>query len=85
MKYIRSCEKYGKVATKRSFMKLIGKSHLDSGYMNTFFCAVKDAGILNSIWLFIAYPLILGFGYIIGDKIYKLLVYLKYIKKSETF
>ena len=48
MKYIRSCEKYGKVATKRSFMKLIGKSHLDSGYMNTFFCAVKDAGIVTA-------------------------------------
>ena len=48
MKYIRSCEEYGKVATKRSFMKLIGKSHLDSGYMNTFFCAVKDAGIVTA-------------------------------------
>ena len=48
MKYIRSCEKYGKVATKRSFMKLINKSHLDSGYMNTFFCAVKDAGIVTA-------------------------------------
>ena len=48
MKYIRSCEKYDKVATKRSFMKLIKKSHLDSGYMNTFFCAVKDAGIVTA-------------------------------------
>ena len=48
MKYIRSCQTYGKVATKRSFMKLIGKSHIGSGYMNTFFAAVKDAGIVEA-------------------------------------
>ena len=48
MKYIRSCEAYGKIATKRSFMKLIGKSHLGGGYMNTFFAAVKDAGIVEA-------------------------------------
>ena len=45
MKYIRSCEKYGKVATKRHFMKVVGKRN-DNSYMNTFFCAVKDAGIV---------------------------------------
>jgi len=47
MKYIRSCETYGKTATKRTFMKLIGKPNRDS-YMNTFFCAVKDAGIVEA-------------------------------------
>jgi hypothetical protein len=52
MKYIRSCEAYNKVATKRSFMKLIGKDNLPKGYMNTFFAAVKDSGIveLNKEW-----------------------------------
>ena len=48
MKYIRSCEAYGKIATKRSFMRLIGRDHLPSGYMNTFFCAAKDAGIVTT-------------------------------------
>jgi len=48
MKYIRSCKSYDIPATKRSFMKLIGKSHLGSGYMNTFFAAVKDAGIVEA-------------------------------------
>ena len=46
MKYIRSCEKYGRVATKRHFMKVVGKRN-DNSYMNTFFCAVKDAGIVT--------------------------------------
>ncbi len=46
MKYIRSCEKYGKVATKRHFMKVVGKRN-DNSYMNTFFCAVKDANIVE--------------------------------------
>ena len=45
MKYIRSCEKYGRVATKRHFMKVVGKRN-DNSYMNTFFAAVKDAGIV---------------------------------------
>ncbi len=48
MKYIRSCKSYDIPATKRSFMKLIGKSHLGSGYMNTFFAAVRDARIVES-------------------------------------
>ena len=46
MKYIRSCEKYGRVATKRHFMKVVGKRN-DNSYMNTFFCAVKDANIVE--------------------------------------
>ena len=46
MKYIRSCEKYGRAATKRHFMKVVGKRN-DNSYMNTFFAAVKDAGIVE--------------------------------------
>jgi hypothetical protein len=47
MKYIKSCKSYGKTATKRSFMKLVDKP-LTSGYMCTFFAAVKDAGIVTA-------------------------------------
>tara|TARA_B100001142_G_scaffold329907_1_gene395035 strand:+ start:9211 stop:9447 length:237 start_codon:yes stop_codon:yes gene_type:complete len=36
------------------------------------FLVIKEVGLFNSIWLFIAYPLVLGLGYIIGDKIYNL-------------
>ena len=46
MKYIRSCEKYGRVATKKHFLKLVGK-RTDNSYMNTFFAAAKDAGIVE--------------------------------------
>ena len=35
--------------------------------------AIKEAGILNCIWLFIGYPLVLGGAYIIGEKFYNLL------------
>ena len=48
MKYIKSCEKYGMKAKKRHFMKVINKSDKPSGYMNTFFAAVKDAGIVTA-------------------------------------
>ena len=47
MKYIRSCEKYGRVATKRHFLKVILKEGYSKGHMNTFFAAVKDAGIVD--------------------------------------
>ena len=47
MKYIKSCEKYGMKATKRHFLKVIGKSDKPSGYMNTFFAAIKDANIVE--------------------------------------
>ena len=47
MKYIRSCEKYGKVATKRYFLKLVLKDGHGKGYMNTFFAAAKDDGIVD--------------------------------------
>ena len=51
MKYIRSCEKYDMPATKRHFMKVVGKRN-DNSYMCTFFAAVKDAGIvtLHKTW-----------------------------------
>ncbi len=32
----------------------------------------KEVGFLNSLWLFILYPLVLALGYILGDKIYAL-------------
>ena len=48
MKFVRSCEIYGKPATKRGFMKLIGKDDLPSGHMNTFFAAVTNAGIVTA-------------------------------------
>ena len=32
--------------------------------------AFKQISILEYLWLFVGYPLILGFGYWIGDKIY---------------
>ena len=48
MKYIKSCEKYGMKAKKRHFMKVIKKSDKPNGYMNTFFAAVKDAGIVTA-------------------------------------
>ena len=61
MKYIRSCEEYSRVATKKHFLKLVGLKHRNrrnmnrvhgKGYMNTFFAAVKDAGIvhLHQVW-----------------------------------
>ena len=34
----------------------------------------KDVGILNTLWLFVIYPLILSFGYLIGQRIYDLLI-----------
>ncbi|MBR9915284.1 MAG: hypothetical protein GYB32_10745 [Algicola sp.] len=35
--------------------------------------AFSKTGLLDYIWLFIGYPLILGLGYVIGDKLYDLL------------
>ncbi len=34
--------------------------------------AIKDAGIVNLIWLFFLYPICLGLSVIIGEKIYDL-------------
>jgi hypothetical protein len=33
------------------------------------FSAMKEAGFLSCLWLFIFYPLVLSLGYIIGDKV----------------
>ena len=46
---------------------------LGSQFFKRGFLVVKEVSLFNSIWLFIAYPLVLGLGYIIGDKIYNLL------------
>jgi hypothetical protein len=35
--------------------------------------AFRKLSILDYAWLFVAYPLILGFGYWIGDKIYQVI------------
>ena len=48
MKYIRSCEKYDMKSTKRHFLKLILNKGYSRGHMNTFFAAVKDAGIVTA-------------------------------------
>ena len=47
MKYIKSCEKYDMKSTKRHFLKLILNKGYSRGHMNTFFAAVKDAGIVD--------------------------------------
>ena len=36
------------------------------------FVVVKEVGLLSALWLFLFYPLVLAFGYILGDFIYKL-------------
>tara|TARA_X000001036_G_C20479666_1_gene725086 strand:- start:75 stop:311 length:237 start_codon:yes stop_codon:yes gene_type:complete len=33
------------------------------------FIAIKEVGLLNLLWLFIIYPLVLSLGYLIGEKI----------------
>jgi len=35
--------------------------------------AFKKLGFLDYLWLFIGYPLILGLGYLLGNKIYTLI------------
>ena len=36
------------------------------------FPVMKEVGLLNCLWLFVFYPLVLSAGYILGDKIYYL-------------
>ncbi len=36
------------------------------------FIVMYEVGFLNCLWLFFFYPILLGLGYIIGDKIYNL-------------
>ena len=33
---------------------------------------MKEVGLLNCLWLFVFYPLVLSAGYILGNKIYYL-------------
>ena len=47
MKFVESCEEYGKPATKRAFYKII-KRELLPGNNNTFFHALKEAGIVTA-------------------------------------
>ena len=37
------------------------------------FQSVTSAGLVNLLWLFILYPLSLGLGYWLGDKLFNLL------------
>ena len=37
------------------------------------FSAFKSLTVIDMLWLFLGYPMILGFGYWLGDKLYKLL------------
>ena len=41
------------------------------GYKESF--VIKQIRIIDYIWLFIGYPLILGLGYLEGAKLYKLI------------
>lgn len=34
--------------------------------------AVRELSIIDVLWLFFGYPFVLGFGYWVGDSIYKL-------------
>ena len=36
------------------------------------FIVIKKVGLINCLWLFVIYPLILSLGYLIGDRLYKL-------------
>ena len=55
---------------------IIGKIGLSTRYdfgpqfIKRGFIVIKEVGFFSIIWLFILYPLVLGLGYIIGDKIY---------------
>ena len=55
---------------------IIGKIGLSTWYdfgpqfIKRGFIVIKEVGFFSIIWLFILYPLVLGLGYIIGDKIY---------------
>ena len=35
--------------------------------------AISELSIIDVLWLFFGYPFVLGFGYWIGDKLYKLI------------
>ena len=47
MKFVKSCEVYNKPATRRGFFKITGKPEWKAR-MNTFFSAMKEAGIVTA-------------------------------------
>ena len=57
---------------------IIGKAGLSTWYdfgpqfFKRGFVVVKEVGFFSTLWLFFLYPLVLAFGYILGDFIYKL-------------
>tara|TARA_Y100001954_G_C15688019_1_gene541252 strand:- start:614 stop:850 length:237 start_codon:yes stop_codon:yes gene_type:complete len=57
---------------------IIGKVGLSTWYdfgpqfFKRGFVVLKEVGLLSALWLFLFYPLVLAFGYILGDFIYKL-------------
>ena len=42
-------------------------------FLNKGFLFIKEIGVLNLIWLFVLYPLVLSLGCLIGDNIYHLI------------
>ena len=57
---------------------LVGKLGLSTWYdfgpefLKRGFPVMKEVGLLNCLWLFVFYPLVLSTGYILGNKIYYL-------------
>ena len=58
---------------------LIGKFGILSWYdflnylSNKESTVIKQIRLIDYIWLFVGYPLILGFGYLMGEKFYELI------------
>ena len=58
---------------------LIGKFGILSWYdflnylSNKESTVIKQIRLIDYIWLFVVYPLILGFGYLMGEKFYELI------------
>ena len=58
---------------------IIGKIGLSTWYdfgpqfFKRGFVVMGEVGVISCIWLFVLYPIILGIGYLIGEKMYGLL------------
>ena len=72
-------EEYGSIILDEEVnSKPLNESDIVSyrNYENEFFKrgipVMKEVGLLNCLWLFVFYPLVLSTGYIIGNKIYSL-------------
>ena len=58
---------------------IVGKLGLSTWYdfgpefFSKGFPIIQEVGFVNSLWLFIIYPLVLSLGYVIGDKLYSLI------------